>query len=320
MNGTDLSPRTSHNTAPASFIQGLLIQGPFIQGMVAVVLFSLTVPMTQLALADFSAEFIAATRGLLAGVLAWMVILKQGWKWPATNALPWLLVAGAGVVLGFPYLLSLSLTQVPAADMGVVLAGLPLTTALLAAWIHHERHSASFWLLAATGFLLLALYVVLSLGELPSFSVQDSWLLLATLLMGGIGYSAGAKATKLINQPDAGWQTICWTLVLYLPLSALLWGMSWGEQAQQLTRPVALPSLLALVYLALISQLWGFKFWYQALASSSVAKVSQLQLLQPFFTLFFIALLLSQAISGLQLVFCCLVVLNVYASIKVARR
>ena len=286
------------------------------QALFAVLLFSLTVPMTQLALADFSAEFIASSRALVAGLLAWLVIQHHGWKAPEAQVWPWLLLAGTGVVLGFPYLLSVSLTQVPTADVGVVLAGLPLTTSLLGAWLHQERHNLTFWLLAISGFVLLALYVVLSLGELPTFSGHHLLLLAATLVMGGIGYSAGARAAKMIG----GWQTICWTLLLYLPLSALLWGISWGYQAPTFQQPVTGESLLSLAYLILISQLWGFKFWYQALASHGVGRISQLQLLQPFFTLFFISVLLQQAIGWLQLVFCLLIVLCVCASLKTAQQ
>ena len=303
--------------APADVVHGSM------QALFAVVLFSLTIPITQLALMDFSVEFIAASRALMAGVVAWLVVQKHGWSLPPLAAMPWLLLSGFGVVLGFPYLLTLSLTQVPAADMGVVLAGLPMTTSLLGAWLHKERHTRYFWLLALSGFLLLATYVVIGLGELPGFGANYSLLLIATLILGGIGYSAGAKAAKIIGGSKGGWQTICWTLVLYLPLSALWWGINcgneWQESASTLTQSVPLSSWLALIYLALCSQLWGFKFWYQALASHGVGRISQLQLLQPFFTLFFISLLLQQSVGWLQILFCCLIVMTVCASMKYSR-
>ena len=289
-----------------------------LQALFAVMLFSLTVPFTQLALADFQAAFIASSRALIAGLLAWMIIYKHGWKMPAARVIPWLLLAGSGVVLGFPYFLSLSLTQATAADMGVVLAGLPLTTALMGAWIQHERHGPGFWLAAISGGLLLASYVLLNTGGPAVFDSGHLGLLLATLLMGGIGYSAGAKAATLISGPAAGWQTICWTLLLYLPVSAFWWGNSWADQAAS-TGPIANTSILALLYLILISQLWGFKFWYQALAAHGVGRISQLQLLQPFFTLLFISLLLQQSIGWLQLLFCCLIVFCVWLSQTIRR-
>lgn len=284
------------------------------QAMIAVILFSLTVPMTQMALAAFSPEFIAASRAVIAGVLAWFIVHLSGWQFPAKKVIPWLLLAGVGVILGFPYALSISLTHVPAADMGVVLAGLPLMTSLFASLIHGERHRLLFWGLSILGCSLLALYVMTNLGQLPRFRPEHLGLLVLTLVLGGIGYSAGAKAAKMIG----GWQTICWTLVLYLPVSAMAWGYSWALEVEQLSRPVSWQPLLALIYLALFSQLWGFKFWYQALAQAGVGRISQLQLLQPFFTLAFISLILQQAISAQQIVFCALIITTVMLSMKVS--
>jgi len=286
------------------------------QALFAVMLFSLTVPMSQMALAAFSPEFIASSRGIIAGVIAWFVVNINGWSFPPLKAIPWLLLAGVGVVLGFPYILSISLTHVPAADMGVVLAGLPLMTSLFASLIHGERHSWKFWSLSLLGCALLALYVMTNLGQLPQFHPEHIGLLVLTLILGGIGYSAGAKAAKMIG----GWQTICWTLVLYLPLSALAWGYSWGLEAEQLNQPLDWQPLLALLYLALFSQLWGFNFWYQALAQAGVGRISQLQLLQPFFTLAFISLMLQQSITWQQVLFSVLIVATVMASMRYASR
>ena len=175
-----------------------------LQALFAVMLFSLTVPFTQLALADFQAAFIASSRALIAGLLAWMIIYKHGWKMPAARVIPWLLLAGSGVVLGFPYFLSLSLTQATAADMGVVLAGLPLTTALMGAWIQHERHGPGFWLAAISGGLLLASYVLLNMGGSADFDSDQLGLLLATLLMGGDRLQRRSQSSKTDQWPGGG--------------------------------------------------------------------------------------------------------------------
>jgi len=41
----------------------------------------------------------------------------------------------------------------------------------------------------------------------------------------------------------------------------------------------------------------GFVFWYRGLALAGIATVGQLQLLQPFFGLFFAALLLKETVG-----------------------
>lgn len=305
---TTLPPPTDSSVAPGF--------NAVHQALFAVMLFALTIPLTQVALESFSAGFIAASRALLAGLVAWAVILINGWKRPPLKVLVWLVMAGIGVVLGFPYLLSISLTRVPAADMGVVLAGLPLVTSLFATLLQGERHPPRFWFFSVAGCALLAGYVIISIGSLPAFEPEHMQALIATLIFGGLGYSAGAKAASMIG----GWQTICWMLVLYLPLAALAWGYLWAAEVQHMQHRNLATSLPALLYLALISQLWGFRFWYRSLATAGVAKISQLQLLQPFFTLGFISIMLHDRISPAQLGFCALIVLMVMCAMKAARR
>ena len=58
------------------------------------------------------------------------------------------------------------------------------------------------------------------------------------------------------------------------------------------------PAMWSFVYLTLVSQLFGFFFWYRGLALGGVARVSQLQLLQPFITIAASAWLLNEAIDS----------------------
>jgi drug/metabolite transporter (DMT)-like permease len=60
---------------------------------------------------------------------------------------------------------------------------------------------------------------------------------------------------------------------------------------------------LAFAFLALINSLVGFFFWYRALAIGGVPKISQIQLLQTFFTFGFAALWLNETIT-LTMIFC----------------
>ncbi|CAA0110321.1 Uncharacterised protein [BD1-7 clade bacterium] len=279
----------------------------------AVILFSLTVPMTQMALSQFSPMLIATGRGAIAGALALGVVILNRWSLPAVKAWPWLIITGMGIVVGFPYLIGVSMEHVPAADMGVVLAGLPLITALMATLIHQERHPLTFWGFALAGCTLLIFYMIHTLGQLPELQPQTLGVIIAALIFGGLGYSAGAKAAKLIG----GWQTICWTLALYSPVTIPLFITQLHQNASTLSfNATAIYPVLALLYLAIFSQFLGFRFWYQALATGGVGKISQLQLLQPFFSLAFISMMFQQAIGLDQILFCLLIVACVLASMK----
>jgi drug/metabolite transporter (DMT)-like permease len=271
------------------------------KGLTAVVIFSLTVPMTKIALTGFSPEAIAAVRVLLAGIFSLFLIGKLSSRIPTLRETGGLLVAGLGVCVGFPYGISLALEQTTAVEMGIALSALPLLTAILAIFVSKERHNVGFWIAAFAGFALLSHYFSNGLSvDLPAS-------LLLTLASAAFGYAIGGHVAKTLG----GWQTICWMMILYLPVSGLTFGyyaldgFNWNLEAG-----------LALIYLALFSQWLGFHFWYDGMAQAGIGRISQLQLLQPFFTLIFAALLLNEALQLEQLGYVLLIAVAVFSALK----
>jgi drug/metabolite transporter (DMT)-like permease len=57
---------------------------------------------------------------------------------------------------------------------------------------------------------------------------------------------------------------------------------------------VGLPAWLAFAYLATVSMFLGFFAWYRGLAIGPISRVSQIQLVQPVFTIVWSALLLHE--------------------------
>ena len=326
-------------TSPAGRIFHHPHTNAMLQGLFAVVLFSLTVPMTKLAMTEFSAEFIAASRGFIAGVLCLLVVIWQGWEFPRLKECGWLLLSGFGVVVCFPYLLALTLNSVSAANMGIILAGLPLATSLVAVVLLGEHYRFGFWLCAMVGAGALILYFAQSQAAvLPQGEGELARLFLlavATLILGGLGYAAGTGAAKTLG----GWPTICWMLVLYLPFSAIAFGYYGADNFVEagtnlqlaqglLTTEITNESLfsfasdsqvkawLSIMYLALVSQWWGFRFLYNAMAEAGAGTIGQIQLLQPFFTLLFSAWLLLEPLHLSQFAFLGLIICLVAGAIK----
>ena len=62
--------------------------------------------------------------------------------------------------------------------------------------------------------------------------------------------------------------------------------------------PISLPAWLGLAYVSLFSMLIGFVFWYRGLALGGIARVGQLQLLQPFFGFVLAHLFLGEAVPA----------------------
>jgi len=290
-------------------------QSAYWQALIAVVLFSLTVPVTQHALASFSPMTIAFGRagfaGLGSAILIAVLLAKGHWRMPSTAEWRLLVPTGVMVCWVFPYTLSLGLTQDAAADMGVLLAGIPLLTSVLVSVFFAERHGLGFWLSVTAGTLALVTFKFWQ-----GAGLQQAGLALVILLSAAVGYGLGGRLAKTLG----GWPTICWLCALYMPPSLLGLGYSLGTDAQALVQQgnasFEISAVCALLYLAFFSQWMGFYFWYGAMAKASIAKVVQIQLLQPFFTLAFCAWLLGEAMQVQQWVFAVVIALCVLSALK----
>ena len=73
---------------------------------------------------------------------------------------------------------------------------------------------------------------------------------------------------------------------------------------------------LGFAYVSVVSQFIAFFAWYHGMAIGGVARVGQIQLLQPFLTLLASAMLLGGTLEPIALVAACLVVASVAAGKK----
>lgn len=280
----------------------------WLNGLLGVVIFSGSLPATRIAVLEMSPFFLTFLRASLAGLLATLLVCVLREPRPQRAQLfPLLLVAG-GVVIGFPLLTALALQHVTSAHSIVFLGLLPLCTAIFALLRGGERPKRAFWLFSLLGSLLV---VAFALAQSHAVSLTGDLLMLAAVIVCGLGYAEGAALTRTLG----GWQVICWALILSLPVML---------PAAWLTQPATLVDISAqawgaLSYVSLFSMLIGFIFWYNGLARGGIAAVGQLQLLQPFFGLALSALLLNERVSPLMLLVTLGVILCVIGSRKCAR-
>src|SRR5918912_327419 len=97
----------------------------------------------------------------------------------------------------------------------VVLAIVPLGTAVAATLTAGERPSTGFWLCAVLGTaVVLGFVLTRSHGDITAADL----LFLAAAACAAFGYTAGGVLAR--SMP--GWEVICWQLVLALPVTAAL--------------------------------------------------------------------------------------------------
>jgi drug/metabolite transporter (DMT)-like permease len=268
-------------------------------GTAAVVLFAASLPMTRLAVAALDPWFVTAARGTTAGLVAGAVLLALRRPVPWSD-LPRLAASSVCLVIGFPGLMALAMTTVPSAHGGVILALLPIATAVAAVFLAHERPSAFFWLMSILG---AGLVVIFSMhGTLMMPVAGDLFLILGVAICG-----AGYAISGTLSRRMPGWEVISWSVVVSLPVLLVATIVLWPEDVKR----APWPSWGALAYLALVSQYFGFWLWNNALALGGVARIGQLQLLQPFATLALAAVMLGEAIDLRMVLFAAAVVVVV---------
>lgn len=276
-------------------------------GLLGVVIFAMTLPMTRLAVGDIQDPqlppfFVTVGRAAGAGVLSLLWLLAQRAAWPKRQQLAALGISAVGTVLGFPLFLALALRQAPAMHAAVVTGVLPLATAVMAALWLRQRPFFGFWLCALLG---CGLVVAFALREGGGITVADL-LLLGAVLSAAVGYVAGAYLAAQMGAE----RVICWVLVLSLPLTVPASLLSWPDQ------PARVSAWLGFAYVTLFSMWLGFFAWYRGLAWGGAVRVSQVQLLQPFLALLFAVPVLGEPLEAATMGFS----LAVMATVLVGRR
>jgi drug/metabolite transporter (DMT)-like permease len=255
-------------------------------GLLGVLSFSMTLPATRLAVASLNPFIVGMGRAMVAALFAGPLLYFTKQPFLTKPQLRSMALVMLGVIAGFPILSAWAMQRVPASHGAVVLGLLPLTTALAGALRAHERPSPSFWFASALGSFAVIAYALASGGG--TFDPADL-ALLASVFLAALGYAEGARLAREIG----GWQVICWALVLGFPLMVVPVALLVRAHGLHAT-PQA---WCGFAYVSMFSAFLGFFAWYRGLALGGVARVGQVQLLQPFFTLAFSAWLLHEHFS-----------------------
>ncbi len=256
-------------------------------GFLGVLIFSLTLPATRVAVAELDATVVGLGRAVVAAILAALLLKVTRQPRPSRQHLPSLMIIAAGVIVGFPLLSAWAMRSLPAAHGAIVIGILPLATAIAGALRTGDRPSFAFWLWSSLGSAVVVLFTIFTGGGIQMADLA----LLSAVAAAAIGYAEGGRLSRKLG----GWQVICWALVLSAPFLAVPVALTIVHQGLH----ASLQSWLGFGYVSVFSMFLGFFAWYHGLAIAGVARVSQIQLLQPFLTLFASALLLHEQVTWL---------------------
>jgi drug/metabolite transporter (DMT)-like permease len=279
----------------------------FLLGLIAVCGFSVGLPMARVAVTEFDPLYVGMGRAFVASILAAIYLLIVRAPIPKKKHTGALLSVGIGISVSFPYLSSIALQYVSASHAAIVTGLLPLSTAYWISLNKSEKPSKSFWIWSVLGCVAVVSYTLYVSGG--TIHTADL-LLLGTVVLGGMGYAYGALAAKEIG----GINVMCWGLVYAFPLLACFV----VPKVFTVGLPhVSITAWIAMAYLICISQLFGMMLWYKALSMGSIAKLSQIQLLQPFLTLI-IAAIFGERVDWIMFLAATTVVFSIAMSRKSA--
>jgi drug/metabolite transporter (DMT)-like permease len=264
---------------------------PVLLGFLGVLAFSFTLPATRVAVGELDPTFVGIGREAVAAAPAALILLATRAPWPSRSQLARLGLVVLGVTLGWPLFTALALRDLTSAHSAVIVGLLPAATAFVAVVRAGEHPSRAFWLASFAGLVaVLAFAATAGAGVLSGGDVM----ILVAVALAAIGYAEGGALARELG----GWRVICWAVVLAVPVTVPIGAVA----AATGDLHAGSDAWLSFAYVAGVSALFGFFPWYAGLARGGVAKIGQIQLVQPLLTLAWSAALLGEHIGAATLV------------------
>jgi drug/metabolite transporter (DMT)-like permease len=192
------------------------------------------------------------------------------------------------------------------ASYGAVIIGLlPLATALFGVWRAGERPTTNFWIFAIAGSGLVVTFALTSGAGTIKFA---DFALLGAVMTASFGYAEGT----ILARTFGSWQVVCWALVISFPALLPIVLMHLPASFTTISSNV----WLSFLYISCFSMFLGFFAWYRGLFLGGIARVGQMQLLQPFLTIVASAFLVGEAINAKTISFA----LGVVMCVSLGRR
>ena len=240
-------------------------------GVVAVVMFSGTVPATRIAVQTIDPVVVGVGRSVLGTLIAIAYLVAVHAPRPNRAQAPGIAVVAVGAAVGFGLCSAEALRTVSAAHGSVIIGILPVLTAVFGAVRTGARPRPLFWIATAAGTAVVVGYAAAS-ARSAALGAGDAYLF-GALVCAAAAYAEGGRLARTMP----GGQVIAWGLVAALPMSLPLTAVALeGSHAEPSPASVA-----ALVYMAIFSVFVGMILWYRAMGLVGVPRTSSIQLGQP---------------------------------------
>ena len=261
-------------------------------GSIGMLAFSGTLPATRLAVPVFGPALITSARVEVTAVVGALFLLLTRRALPDRRHWLGIFLMGFGLA-AYPFFIALAMEHVPSAHGAVVVGLTPAITAVVAVLRVGERPPQAFWIACLVGFTAVLVFAIHQGGGYIGLS--DGWLLIAMVGV-ALAYVEGAMVSRdLGSTTTLWWAMIAVAPIAFIPLILGLCRLDWGQ-------PISGSAWAGLAYVCVISMILGSVTWYWGLAAGGIARIGQLNLVQPLLILLWSAMLLGEHVTSIALI------------------
>ena len=243
-------------------------------------------PLTKIAQTHFTPIPISFLRSFIAGLLMLAIGKMKGMQLPKKKHIPLFLVSGALGYVIYTVAMNIGLQTLPSATCSLLVATSPIMTAIIAAKVYNEKISLISWIAIFVAFAGVAILLLWDSGGAFTIDAAMLWMLLSAASWAGYNI----MTRKLVALGYSSAQITCFSM-----LAAALWLCFWFVDGFRETYTAGWNHILALLYLAVISNALGCILWGKAMAyAEKTSEVANFMFLSPLLSAFMSFILLKE--------------------------
>ena len=230
-------------------------------------------PLTKIAQTHFTPIPISFIRRFIAGFFMLAIGRMHGMQLPKKKHIPLFLASGALGYVIYTVAMNIGLMTLPSATCSLLVATSPIMTAIIASKVYNEKINLVSWIAIFIAFAGVAILLLWDSGGQFTIDAAMLWMLLSAASWAGYNI----MTRKLVALGYTSAQITCFSMI-----AAAFWLCFWSADGFRETYTAEWIHILALLYLAIISNALGCILWGKAMAyAEKTSEVANFMFLSP---------------------------------------
>ena len=241
--------------------------------LLTIFLWASAYPLTKIAQTHFTPIPISFIRSFIAGFFMLAIGRMHGMQLPKKKHIPLFLASGALGYVIYTVAMNIGLMTLPSATCSLLVATSPIMTAIIASKVYDEKINLVSWIAIFIAFAGVAILLLWDSGGQFTIDAAMLWMLLSAASWAGYNI----MTRKLVALGYTSAQITCFSMI-----AAAFWLCFWSADGFRETYTAEWIHILALLYLAIISNALGCILWGKAMAyAEKTSEVANFMFLSP---------------------------------------